>query len=87
MLVIFDDDDCEQWAASVLADASLDVTRRNRSSSDFSSSSNDCGSNLSQIPAGFWQVPPSQVIDGPYALKSSYWVKPRLGPRPASLTM
>jgi hypothetical protein len=87
MLVIFDDDDCEQWAAYLLADASQEVTCHNRSSSDFFFSSNDCGSNLSQIPAGFWQVPPSQVIDGPYAWKSSYWVKPRLGPRPASLTM
>jgi hypothetical protein len=67
-----DDDDCEQWAASVLlGDVSLDVTRRNRSSSDLSTSSNDCSSTLSQSPAGFWQVPPSKIMGSPSVLRSS----------------
>lgn len=72
MGVFDDDDDCEQWAASVLlGDVSLDVTRRNRSSSDFSTSSNDCSSTLSQSPAGFWLVPPSKVMDGPNVMRST----------------
>jgi hypothetical protein len=73
MGVFDDDDDCEQWAASVLlGDVSLDVTRRNRSSSDFSTSSNDCSSTLSQSPAGFWLVPPSKVmVDCPNVMRSS----------------
>jgi len=55
-----DHDDCEQWAASVIADVSLDPPPRNRSFSD-SSSSNGGESNLSQSPAGFWQVRPGSI--------------------------
>lgn len=69
-----DHEDCEQWAASVIADVSLDPPARNRSFSD-SSSSNGGESNLSQSPAGFWQVRPGSIRTSTTSghLKSVSW--------------
>jgi len=60
--IVDDAEDCEEWAAAVIADVSLDIPVGNRSRS-LSESDESCSDsdNLSSSPKGFWHIRPDSL--------------------------
>mmetsp|Transcript_5639 Transcript_5639/g.7729 ORF Transcript_5639/g.7729 Transcript_5639/m.7729 type:complete len:781 (-) Transcript_5639:144-2486(-) len=83
-----DPEECEEWAAAVIADVTFEQgssspERRDRSASVASSSTNDDDSmNLLSSPGGFWHTRPGSSVQEETSDEESGTWSPHLTPRP-----